>query len=47
MSCEDNESCQNENLELHTCPYREEIEDDHLSLCDCCVFCMQECRNAI
>lgn len=27
----------------HTCPYAEEINDDHESLCDCCDACASEC----
>jgi hypothetical protein len=27
----------------HTCPYAEEINDDHESLCDCCADCENEC----
>jgi len=28
---------------LHTCPYAEEINDDHTSLCNCCKACTHEC----
>lgn len=28
---------------LHTCPYKEEINDDTTSLCGCCEDCKQEC----
>ncbi len=29
--------------ELHTCPFKEEINDDHESLCSCCEACTREC----
>lgn len=29
--------------ELHTCPYQEDINDDHESLCNCCADCSYEC----
>jgi len=36
--------CQkNDASEDHTCPYAEEINDDHESLCDCCADCEYEC----
>lgn len=36
--------CQkNDASEDHTCPYAEEINDDHESLCDCCADCEHEC----
>jgi hypothetical protein len=27
----------------HTCPYAEEINDDHETMCDCCSDCEHEC----
>ena len=43
----DKEMCErcgkNPATELHTCPFAEEINDDHESLCDCCEECEQEC----
>ncbi len=27
----------------HTCPYKEEMDDDFVSLCNCCKDCEQEC----
>lgn len=45
MKCE---SCnKNEGSELHTCPYNEDVCDDHESLCNCCEDCTQECANDI
>lgn len=35
--------CKNPATELHTCPYKEEINGDKLTLCDCCSDCRQEC----
>ena len=29
--------------EPHPCPYSEEINDDHETLCTCCKECRQEC----
>lgn len=29
--------------ELHTCPYAEEINDDHETLCNCCDECQHDC----
>lgn len=31
----------------HTCPYAEEINDDHESLCECCDICAGECAADI
>lgn len=31
----------------HTCPYAEEINDDHETLCNCCDRCQQECSDDI
>lgn len=31
----------------HTCPYAEEINNDNVSLCDCCYDCEQECCMGI
>jgi len=33
----------NEAAEDHTCPYREDIEDDSESVCNCCVDCENQC----
>lgn len=37
----------NEAKELHTCPYKEDINDDSESLCDCCSDCLHECSMDI
>lgn len=37
----------NPSQELHTCPFKEEIYDDHEFLCDCCPECTYECRMDI
>ena len=34
-------------IEDHTCPYAEEINEDHESLCDCCEDCIRECAMNI
>lgn len=31
----------------HTCPYRDEINGDIKTLCDCCYSCMGECADEI
>lgn len=31
----------------HTCPYAEEIDDDHESLCTCCEECTHQCAMSI
>lgn len=36
-----------EETEAHTCPFAEEINGDHETLCFCCTDCMQECANGI
>ncbi len=35
--------CGNDACEPHPCPYREEIDDDSETLCDCCEECKGEC----
>lgn len=42
------QSCQNEEaLELHTCPYAEEINNDSENLCNCCSNCINQCYQDI
>lgn len=31
----------------HTCPYREEIDNDNETLCNCCDDCKQQCADDI
>ncbi len=33
--------------ELHTCPFREDINNDSETLCNCCEACTQECSDEI
>ena len=33
--------------EPHTCPYKEEIEDDHTTLCTCCKECEDQCADDV
>lgn len=33
--------------EPHTCPYAEDVNDDHETLCDCCDECREQCANDI
>ena len=36
-------SCGGPGLEPHTCPFAEEIRDDHETKCNCCAACSHEC----
>ena len=36
--------CREVVIEEHTCPFKEEINDDYESLCNCCEYCTQNCR---
>jgi hypothetical protein len=41
------QSCENSfGVELHICPYAEEIENSNI-LCNCCVSCVKDCENEI
>ena len=33
--------------ELHTCPYKEDIDGDYISLCNCCEDCQYLCSCEI
>ena len=38
------QSCnKNNGKELHTCPFKEDINNDYDSLCNCCSECRYEC----
>ena len=37
----------NEATEPHTCPYAEDINDDSVTLCNCCEFCTDSCADEI
>ena len=37
----------NEASEPHLCPYKEEIGDDHETLCTCCPDCEYDCAMDI
>lgn len=34
-------------IEPHTCPFAEDVEDDHETLCQCCEECTHECAMDI
>lgn len=36
-----------EGTEGHTCPFGEDVNDDHISLCNCCDYCCQSCADDI
>jgi hypothetical protein len=40
-------TCETEEIELHSCPYSEEIHDDYEENCKCCKACERECREDI
>jgi len=42
-------SCRGKGIaqEDHTCPYAEDINDDHTTLCNCCEVCQHECAMDI
>lgn len=41
-------SCEKNNAnELHTCPFKEEINNDSETLCECCDDCTHECAMDI
>lgn len=33
--------------ELHLCPFKEEINTDHETLCNCCEYCQTDCKDSI
>jgi len=41
--CETNEGTVN----LHLCPYMQEIHDDDSDICNCCTDCRSDCRDDI
>ena len=45
--CEGRTGCNNTDEEPHTCPYAEDINDDHETLCTCCADCQYECAMDI
>ncbi len=40
-------TCDMDEWSGHTCPYEEDINDDHDSVCHCCPFCEQQCYDDI
>lgn len=34
-------------IEPHTCPFREDVNDDYEYTCTCCPYCTQECAEDI
>ena len=40
-------TCETEEIELHSCPYSEEINDNYEANCKCCEACERECREDI
>ena len=44
---DDDEKCRCPSSEAHTCPYKAEINDDSITLCECCDNCAHECAMDI
>jgi len=40
-------NCGEVGLQLHTCPYKEDINNDSRTRCTCCSNCSNNCRNDI
>lgn len=40
-------SCGNDAINEHTCPFKEEINNDCESMCNCCEECMHQCAMDI
>jgi hypothetical protein len=40
-------TCDKEDIEDHPCPFREEINNDSESTCNCCQFCVGICHDEI
>jgi len=40
-------TCETEEIEWHPCPYAEDINDDHETMCKCCDTCEHECLQDI
>jgi hypothetical protein len=40
-------TCNKEEIEPHTCPYKEDVLDDYEYLCKCCDHCTHECALEI
>ncbi|KKL13825.1 hypothetical protein LCGC14_2521930 [marine sediment metagenome] len=45
--CKFDPKCGTEAIELHPCPYQEEINDDSETLCRCCGRCKGDCTGDI
>lgn len=46
--CGSRGGCKNPGTEeLHSCPYAEDIDDDHEKTCRCCADCTDECAQDI
>ena len=40
-------TCDEEYIEEHTCPFKEEIDGDEISTCNCCLYCQEQCMQDI
>lgn len=40
-------TCTQDDCAPHTCPYREDVCDDHETLCTCCDSCVSQCVQEI
>lgn len=44
MENKDHCTCaENNEIQPHTCPYQEELNNDHETLCECCPYCEMQC----
>lgn len=39
--------CGQEGRDMHTCPFKDEIENDKESLCNCCENCTYDCAMEV
>ena len=47
MTEQDKCKCGHDGSPMHTCPYKEDVNDDKESLCNCCRVCELNCRDDI
>lgn len=40
-------TCDKHHYEEHTCPFKEEINDDSVTVCTCCAYCEDQCKMDI
>jgi len=40
-------TCEDVQHEYHSCPYREEVDGEPNSLCNCCPSCTDDCADSV